>query len=316
MNNKFDEAIQGLPNTIKDILVNLPNELKAKTCEINLRTNRPLCLQTLTGTYFLKQSLEVTKKYQKQNNNYLVVNKNDIEETMKIITQYSIHSFKDEINQGYITILGGHRVGLSGTGSFIKNEIQSVSDINSINLRIAREINNSSKELLKLIDWKNPISVLIAGSPSSGKTTIIRDLCKNLSDGQDDVSPYKVSLIDERNEIAAVKDGIAQNDVGVLTDIFNSYKKSIAIEIAIRVMSPKIIIIDEIGTTDEKNAILSGANAGVKVIATVHARSFIELENKPEINELLKLKVFEKIIFLEGENCPCKIKEVVNMSDF
>ncbi|MEG2429628.1 MAG: stage III sporulation protein AA, partial [Oscillospiraceae bacterium] len=126
----------------------------------------------------------------------------------------------------------------------------------------------------------------------------------------------KISLIDERNEIAAVKDGVAQNDVGVLTDIFNSYKKSVAIEIAIRVMSPKIIIIDEIGTADEKNAILSGTNAGVKIIATTHAKTLKELTNKPEIDELIKLKVFEKIVFLEGANNPCKIKEVVNISDF
>lgn len=199
---------------------------------------------------------------------------------------------------------GGHRAGICGTAVFDNEKIVNIRDISSINIRIAREHINSSSELLSKVKSISK-GLIICGSPCSGKTTVLRDLARKLSLEQD----MKVSIVDERGEIAGTVKGVCQNDIG-LCDVLDGYSKADGIIHSIRSMSPDVVICDEIGGFDDVKAILQSANSGVSFIATVHADNEDELIKKPFIKELIKSNVFEKAVFLHNRKNAGKIKSV------
>ncbi len=226
-------------------------------------------------------------------NAYTVTSK-DIEYTFNAICDYSIHSYENEISQSFITVKGGHRVGLAGSAVIKDGKISTIKCISSINFRIASEVKGCADKIMSSIFDKGLASIIISGCPSSGKTTILRDLCRQLS------RKYNVSVIDERGEIGAVFRGEIQNDLGNMCDIFDGYPKAYGIETALRVMSPDIIICDEIGGEDEVKHLLSCVNSGVKIIASAHSGSIEELKGRKNIKILLES--FDYIVQLGGRN--------------
>ncbi|MBR1384810.1 MAG: Flp pilus assembly complex ATPase component TadA [Ruminococcus sp.] len=278
-----------LGRVIRAIPVSERKELQ----EIRLRRNKKLSAVAYGFEYFITPN----GKMMRSPSLAADITEDDIMFTYKSALKHSLYAFEREISQGYITTEGGNRVGFCGKAVYDTSTgvLCSLNDISSINIRIAREINGCAGEIFERFYSSNPVSMLICGPPSSGKTTLLRDLCRYLSE------KYTVSLIDERNEIASVYNGVPQNDVGSRTDVFTSYDKYSAIMISVRVMAPQIIICDEIGGSDELKALEYALYSGVKLIATCHAGSFAELKRSPVISKLIKANAFEKAVLLRGQ---------------
>lgn len=304
MDKKYIEAVSKLSSELSTVLLKVSDCLQPYIREVCIRVNKPVSLQTLNSVLFLNRDGS-TSKLPTQNS--MITLSHDVAQCMKSITEYSLHSYRDNINSGFITVKGGHRAGVVGSCSYNQDKLVAVCDISSINLRIARQIKGVANSLIASLFRDRLYSTLIVGNPCSGKTTLLRDIAYCLSNGENGIF-YKVSMIDERGELAAVQSGIPQNDVGVLTDVLDGYKKGEGMRIAVRSMSPNVIILDEIGGIDDANAIRESLNAGAAVIATVHASSKNELYKKKHIKSLIQ-NGFERIVMLRE----MKIEEIIEI---
>lgn len=213
---------------------------------------------------------------------------------------HSVHSCRDMIRNGYLTAAGGCRAGICGTAVLSENgELDTVRGISSINLRIASERIGCAETLTAILHEPDHIGgVLIAGTPASGKTTILRDYARIMGNQR------RVCLLDGRGELAAVRDGIPQFDIGMQTDVFSGYPKADSVSIAVRVMNPELLICDEIGDADEVNALMQSLHTGVRLIATAHAGDADELLHRPQIRKLAEAGAFSTVVMLgRGTDC-------------
>lgn len=309
MSENFDNAISGLSGQLFKILNNIPKEIKANIQEIRVRANMPLIVNANGSTYFIDNNSRLECSLR---NSIFIVSKYDVEDSFKKLCEYSIYSHQEEIKNGFITAKGGHRVGICGTAVYDGDSMNSLRDITSLNIRIARQIRCTKKELIsEIVNSSN--GVLIVGAPSCGKTTLLRDIARSLSTGEH-VDMKKVSVIDERGEISGTCRGIRQNDVG-FSDVLNGYSKGKGILQAIRVLSPEFIICDELGGVEDIKSVEEGLNAGVKIIASIHASSIDELIHRKQAKMLLQTGAFEKIILMEQSPKFGQIKGIYKVGD-
>lgn len=243
--------------------------------------------------------------------NYIPTQK-EILSIVQMLCENSIYSYQSQMCNGFITLYGGHRVGITGNIAMKDNKISNINYISSLNFRIAREIIGISDSIINyIIEGINSETIvnntLIISPPGYGKTTLLRDLVRNLSN-----KGYTISLIDERGEIAAMYKGTPQNDVGLRTDVMDNVTKSLGMKIAVRTMSPQIIVTDEIGTKEDVEAINYGICSGVKGIFTAHANSIEDLRLNENLNKLYEQKIFNKLIFLEKMG---KIKKIYTLDN-
>ena len=301
---RFIQAVSPLCTSIAKRMYSLPDNICENAQEVILRVNRAAAVLCPDNTYFLTENGCLTNKLIDQP--MLSVNQREINDIFQNICNYSVYSRQNEIRQGFVTMQGGHRAGICGTAVVENEKIVNIRDISSINIRIAREHKGCSKAVLSAVNNIDG-GVLICGSPCSGKTTVLRDIALTIS------TDYrkKVSVVDERGEIAGTVRGIFQNDIG-LCDVLDGYSKSEGIIMAIRSMSPEVVICDEIGGFDDVKAILQCSNSGVSFIAAVHAKNPDELVKKPFIKELIKSGVFETAVFLQSRKNAGKIQSVEN----
>lgn len=248
--------------------------------EIRIRSGRAVSFVCPNGNKFLTNSGILT---QALGNDCIVTTASDIKQIVSSLSHYSIHSCGKELRNGYFVMENGVRVGISG----VYSETGIISTFTGLNFRIAREVKGCSDEIFRKLGFAD---ILICGRVNSGKTTILRDLCRNYGNS------FKVSLIDERNEISAVSFGRITNDVGLFTDILSGCRRSEGINSALRTLSPDIVICDEISTDSDADAILSANGCGIKFIASIHAENYESLCRR-EIFSRIK-NIFEYAVFL------------------
>ncbi|MBR0351282.1 MAG: stage III sporulation protein AA [Clostridia bacterium] len=267
--------------------INSQSLIKNQLEEIRVRANRPIILKF--------RNYDVVLDYETYTE--------DILKILEKLCENSIYAYKNQICQGFLTVRGGHRIGITGTVVVENDEIINVKYISSLNFRIAREIVNCSDSILnQVIDTENDtiFNTLLVSPPGKGKTTMLRDLVRQISNGITSFNfpGLTVGLVDERGEIAASYKGVPQNDVGIRTDIIGNIDKSKGIEILIRSMAPKVIACDEIGSQEDIEAIQKAMLSGVKGIFTMHGKNMEDIKNNPEVNELIEKKQIEKVIFI------------------
>ena len=315
MNKLPDEIVNSLASNIRQKISDVSSQV-VNIEEIRLRANKPLVLNSENNDYFYNTQ---TKKLDRNMVKPYIVTKEDVEQTFQIICKYSIHSFMDDIKKGFITLRGGHRVGIVGKAIIEEGQVKNIKHISSLNIRISREIIGCSQKVIShIIKGKNNINnTLIISPPQCGKTTLIRDIVKNLSNGIDEYGfkGVKVGLIDERNEIAGSYLGIPQMEVGMRTDIIETCPKDIGIMMLLRSMSPNVIVTDEIGNENEIKALYTALNGGVGLITTVHGDSIEDIENRKELKNLLDKELFKKIIILSSKKGPGTIEKIYDLEE-
>ncbi|SHJ24038.1 stage III sporulation protein AA [Hespellia stercorisuis] len=269
--------------------------------EIRLRVGQPLMIVSQNEEYMLPM-----KEREKH-----IVTKNEIRETLDYVSNYSLYAFEQEMKQGFITIEGGHRVGLSGKAMIEENQVKNMQYISSINLRVAHEILGCADAVLPYITANRQMChTLIISPPRCGKTTLLRDLVRQISNGNQYVKGCTVGVVDERSELASCYMGVAQNHLGIRTDILDCCPKAEGMIMLIRAMSPQVIAVDEIGSVEEVHAIEYAMHCGCKLLASVHGSSMEEMQNKPVLNKLIREKRFERYIILGNENRVGEIREI------
>ena len=272
-----------LPERISHSLARL-TDLSGLT-EVRLRTSRPAAVVFGDSCKFITSDGSLTLS--PANTACIIVSPEEISRTVDAICRYSRHSFEKELAEGCFVIENGIRVGAAGRRNSSSGGI--IRDISSLNVRFAREVIGCADDIYRNCGCKG---LLIAGRVNSGKTTILRDLCR-LSGNS-----CKTVLIDERNEISATTGGIPGNDIGVQTDVLIGYERSDGIIAAVRTLSPEVIFCDEIAAQPDVDAILSALGSGVQFTATIHAGSFDELLSRRIAAELIDAGAFEYLVLL------------------
>lgn len=311
----FYSVIDHVDNELKDILKNVDKNLASKIEEIRLRIGKPLMIYAEGEDLYIDKSGKTYKEDLKTENIYIVSSDN-INKTFQIVSNYSIYSVQEELKQGFITIKGGHRIGLIGKGIYNEDTLSSIKDISSINIRISKQIIGASKDVMKYIvrNSNDIYNTLLVSPPKCGKTTILRDAIRNISNGMDKYNTrgLKVGVVDERSEIAGMYNGQPQNDLGNRTDILDACYKYDGMMILLRSMSPDVIATDEIGHEMDIKAIYQAMQSGVKVISTAHGAGLEDIKNKLNLKDIIENKIFERIIVLDNSRGIGTIKDVID----
>lgn len=295
---------------IMDIYNILPQEIKqaigdiksfAELQEIRIRADKPLIIQN--------GSREIIKDYKPT--------MNELKTTLQRMSNYSIYAFDEEMKQGFITIKGGHRIGICGTCIIENNKIKTIKSIASINIRVCREIPGCSDIIMpNIIQNDNIINTIIISPPKCGKTTLVRDISRNISDGMKKLNfkGKKVCIVDERSEIAACFNGIPQLNVGIRTDVLDCCPKSEGIIMSIRSMSPDVIICDEIGSYGDVDSIIMALNSGINLITTIHGFGIEDIFKRNVFKDILENGVFERAIVLSSRQGAGTIEYIYDFS--
>ena len=283
----MEKVLDYLPFEIRKIITEIITNKKYLIEEIRLRASKPLSLKT-------GQEIVMTD---------YIVKQQDILQAFEKVCENSVYSYRRQICDGYITIRGGNRVGIVGSAVIDNGQIININYISSLNFRIARQKIGCSNIIIEdIIDIKNNsiYNTLIVSPPGCGKTTLLRDVVRNISNGIKSIGfkGKNIGVVDERGEIAAMYKGVPQNDIGIRTDVVDNMPKPEAMRMLVRSMAPDIIACDEIGSIEDIKAIDYVMCSGVKGIFTAHGKDLEEVNKNPELSRLLKKHTFERIVLL------------------
>ena len=333
---RIDNILIKLPESMRDRIEKLPAQTLQQLEEIRIRTNTDTLLISGGREYSLRDGDEITAEV--------------LEEILNRLLDYSYYAYEEELSRGYITIEGGHRVGICGRVTLENGHVHLIKDVSSLNIRRSREITGASEKILGAVlspakapaesvpnagisadcrDEKSPVAsdffgvcpsaadygrmvvrnTLIISPPKCGKTTMLRDLARNLSN-----AGFRIGICDERSEIAGCYDGKTSYDLGPRTDVLDGCPKADGILMLIRAMSPDVVMTDEIGKPEDAAAIRSALSAGVKIITTIHGSSF-EDAAKSAVGSLITDHVFETLIFLSAQPVTGTVEKILRMPE-
>ncbi len=242
-----------------------------------------------------------------------VVTRSDLKEMMEYISGYSLYAFDEEIAQGFLTIPGGHRVGVAGQVIVENGKVKNMRHISFINIRFSHEILGCGRKVIPYIcKGHNVKNTLIIAPPRCGKTTLLRDLVRIISGTAEQQNGHNVVVVDERSEIAGCYRGMPQNDLGCRTDVLDGCPKSEGMMMAVRSLSPEVIVVDEIGGEKDVQALRYVANCGSALLATIHGRSFREIREKPAVTQMIQEELFQRYIILRYGTEPGEILEILD----
>lgn len=279
---EFDDAILQLDDRIKRTLQFIPEDIKKKCEEIRLRAGLPLCLTVGGRVMFVCKNSAVSEFLPK---NCFIVTHKEVMQTLSLLCKNSLYMYESEIRQGFVSLSGGNRAGVCG----VFNADGMLVSVTSINIRIARQIFDCARVLLPYTNG----GLLIAGPPSSGKTTILRDLVRLISNGENGLY-RRVAVIDSRGEIS----GGGALDTGINTDVLYTKDKAVGALIALRTMFPDYIFFDEIGTKAELQSVRECFNAGATVITTAHCKETEDIMRRDVTCEIIKSGAIDKVVLL------------------
>ncbi len=274
-----------------------------RTEEIRIGAGKPLALVKKSGIYFVSGDGVVTSCEKGA-----FFTKEEVKEIVERLCENSVYSSQEHIKKGFIPLKGGHRAGITGRCVTENGKIKYITDFSVVNIRIAREVLDSSDEIMPYISDGGIKNTIIISPPGCGKTTILRDLARKLGGIE---YRMKVAIADERGEIAATVNGQATNDVGILSSVMDNCPKKEGILSMIRSMNPDIIITDEIGTEDDEEAILKAVNSGIKVICSAHGKDISEVRRKSSTDRLFGEGVFHLAVELSRREGPGTLERVV-----
>lgn len=333
---RIDNILIKLPESMRDRIEKLPAQTLQQLEEIRIRTNTDTLLISGGREYSLRDGDEITAEV--------------LEEILNRLLDYSYYAYEEELSRGYITIEGGHRVGICGRVTLENGQVHLIKDVSSLNIRRSREITGASEKILGAVlspakapaesvpnagisagcgDEKSPVTsdlfgvcsssadygrmvvrnTLIISPPKCGKTTMLRDLARNLSN-----AGFRIGICDERSEIAGCYDGKTSYDLGPRTDVLDGCPKADGILMLIRAMSPDVVMTDEIGKPEDAAAIRSALSAGVKIITTIHGSSF-EDAAKSAVGSLITDHIFETLIFLSAQPITGTVEKILRMPE-
>ncbi len=280
--------------------------------EIRLRIGREVIVILRNEEWYLAKDGQVTK----ERNDACLISERDMEAILNHICEYSVYAFADEIKQGFLTIPGGHRIGLAGQVILQEgNIIRNMKHISYMNIRVSHEIKGAADMLLPYIYEEGRLfNSLLISPPGCGKTTLLRDMIRQISDGNPYGKGMAVGVVDERSEIAGSYLGRPQNDVGIRTDILDACPKVLGMMMLIRSMSPQAVAVDELGCEEDMKAVHQVMQCGSKVIATIHGDSLEDVMNKSFLFDLKKNKSFGRYILLEKVGGKCGVKAIYDRS--
>lgn len=296
----FNYTVSFISPRIKKIIEELSEATIENIQEIRLRKNKPVVIVSNGESSFLTSNSKTTYIV---SNNCVIPTENELVDTINKMCGYSMHTQTENISNGFITLKNGSRIGLSGTAVYEEKHIKSVKDINSINIRIPRNILNISDSVFDYFQSNGLKNILIVGPPNCGKTTVLKDIAYQLSSGKMG-KYYKVCIVDERNEIS-------NNDFsGPNTDVLSGFEKDRGITIAMRTLSPDCIVCDEISSANEVLKIIDGMNSGIKFILSLHSNNLEELKRKNIFKLLVSEADFDTVVLLSDSSKPGVISNI------
>lgn len=278
--------------------------------EIRLRVAKPVLLYIDGMEFFQEETGEVVYHAVRP----AVTLQEDLDQLIAYACSYSMYAFEEEISRGYLTLPGGHRMGLAGEAVLAESDrVRNIKHISCVNIRISHEIRGAADAVLPFLYRDGHfLNTLILSPPGCGKTTLLRDIVRQVSDGNACGPGVTVGIVDERSEIAGSFQGRAQNDVGMRTDVLDSCPKAEGMMLLIRSMAPKVIGVDELGSEADIKALKKAVCCGCRVLATMHAGSFEEAENRLSGMKLDEIRFFDRYVILTRREGKCAVDAVLD----
>lgn len=286
--SRYLEAVELLPPCLREPAHQLDEVWQSEAEELRLRVGRPMTV--------------VCSDRERAVPGAAVVTSVDLERVLEIATRASIHTAQAQISNGFLTVAGGHRIGICGSGVLQDGQVRNLRHISSMDIRIAREVFGSARPVLdKLLQGELLQSTLLVSPPGGGKTTLLRDLIRCISDGVG-CPALRVGVADERGELAAMRDGVAQFDVGGRTDVMDGCPKEKGLLMLLRGMNPQVLAADEITAPEDCRALEVAANCGVVLLCSAHGLDLEDLKARPLYRELLERGIFHRLVVIHRKN--------------